>query len=85
MKYIDEICPNDLQSNIVNFNIYLFKNRCIKSFVILKHEHSDNGMSLKVLWKLFQSAIQLYLVDRIPYVSVLRKGVSSSLLVVDLV
>ena len=42
--------------------IKLFKSSCFKSFLTLKREHSDKGTSLKVLQKLFQSAIQLYLV-----------------------
>ena len=82
MKYIDEISLNDPQNNIVNFSICL---KIIKSFLTLKREHSDKERLLKALRKLFQSAIQLYLVDCVPYVSVLRRGVSSSFLVVDLV
>ena len=84
MKYRDEICQKDLRSNIANFNICL-KNSCFKSFLTLKSEHYDKERSLKVLRKLFQSAIQLCLVDCVPYVSVLRGGVSSSLFVVYLV
>ena len=63
----------------------MLKNSCFKSFLTLKCEHSDKGRSLKVLRKLFQSAMQLYLLDCVPYLLGLSRGVSSSLLVVDLV
>ena len=51
----------------------------------MKRQHYDKWRSLKVLRKLFESAIQLHLVNCVPYASVLRRGASSSLLVVNFV